>query len=244
VAAVDVIANHTKCRFVNVYRRPSSSLEDIVYARNMVNYLQRLCTVAWPTVVIGDINCPSIDWLSLSCSSDGVQDIILDFICDYGFEQLTTEPTRGDNILDVVLTNNIFIMSDVRVMPPLGSSDHSCVNFTVGLGLSDKDTHTRAGIHRKYAWDRADYESLSNQLMQIKWDNFMSVNLTVDSIWTSFKSILYDAFDEFVPIRRPVLNKQKKRNYSRKIQRAFSRKTSLWRLCKSQPSNNEPELFS
>jgi len=76
--------------------------------------------------------------------------------------------------------------------------------------LSDKGTHTGAVTHRKYTWDRADYESLSNHLMQINWDDFMSVNLTVNSIWTLFKSILYDAFDEFVQIRRPILNKQKK----------------------------------
>jgi len=67
----------------------------------------------------------------------------------------------------------------------------------------------------------------------------MSANLTVDSIWTSFISILCEAFDEFVPIRRSSLKKPKKRNYRRKIQRAFSRKASMWRLCKSQPSNSE-----
>ena len=68
VVAVDIIVNRAKCRFVNVYRRPSSCPEDVVYARNLVNYLQKVSAVAWTTIVVGYLNCPTIDWSSLSCS--------------------------------------------------------------------------------------------------------------------------------------------------------------------------------
>ena len=229
--------NRVKCRFVNVYRKPSYSSDDIQYAGNLICQLQKLCDVAWSTVIVGDLNIPSIDWSLMASPADGVQNIILDFVCDNGFEQMVTEPTRGNNILDIVLTNNSFLVSDVPVAPPLGNSDHNCVNFTVDIPGGDNDCEI---VSRKiYAWNRADYESLSTYLSEINWDEFMSVNLTADSIWSSFKSILFDAFDQFVPTRRIHQNKRKKRRYPRRIQRAFSRKCSLWRLCKSQPLNSE-----
>ena len=236
VLAADVVVNRAKCRFVNVYRKPSYSLEDAQYAQDLVDQLKQLSDVAWSTVIVGDLNVPSIDWSSLTCPSDGIQDVILDFTCDNGFDQMVTEPTRGDNVLDVVLTNNRFLVSDVRVASPLGNSDHSRVNFVVDI--PDRYNESTTSSSKIYSWSRADYESLSSYLMQIDWNTFMSVNLTADAIWTSFKSILYDAFDQFVPTRRSCVNRRKKR-YPRIIQKAFSRKRCLWRLCRADPSNDE-----
>jgi len=61
----------------------------------------------------------------------------------------------------------------------------------------------------------------------------------VESIWTLSRSILYEAFDEFVPARRPRFNRQRRKYYPRNIQRTFSWKANIWRLCKLQPSNIE-----
>ena len=235
--AVDIIADRIKCRFVNVYRKPSYATEDVHYAQNVINRLQKLCDVKYSTVIVGDINCPLINWPSLTCPSDGIQDIIMDFICDNGFEQLVVEPTRGNNILDVVMSNNCFLVSDIQLAPPLGNSDHSCVKFTVDLPV--KNTFSETSSQKVYLWNQADYELLSNYLLQINWSDFLSVNLTVDSIWTSFKSILFDAFDQFVPTRRRRGSGHTKKNhYPRAVRRAFSRKRTLWRLHKSQPNNN------
>ena len=45
--------------------------------------------------------------------------------------QLVKEPTRDDNILDLVMTNKVNIINNVRVIP--GISDHDMVVFDVNL---------------------------------------------------------------------------------------------------------------
>ena len=237
LAAVDIIVNRTKCRLINVYRKPSYSPDDVQYVQKLVKQLKKLCGVEWSTIIAGDINCPAINWSLLTSPVDGIQNTILDFICDNGFEQIVTEPTRENNILDVLMTNNNFLVSDVQVTPPLGCSDHSCVFFTVDL--PDKDSHQVTSSKNVYSWASADYESLNNYLLQVDWYNFMSVHLTTESIWTAFKSVLFDAFDKFVPVRKLSTYNPRKRNYPRKLKRAFSRKKILWRRCKLDPLNVE-----
>ena len=57
------------------------------------------------TICIGDLNVHHIKWLRHSArnSSEGE---LLRAVCDtYGFRQLVTEPTRGDHLLDLALTD-------------------------------------------------------------------------------------------------------------------------------------------
>ena len=237
LTAIDVTVNRTKCRLVSVYRKPSYSPDDVQNAQKLAEQLEKLCAVEWSTIIAGDVNCPAINWSSLTSPIDGIQNIILDFVCDHGFEQMVTEATREKNILDVVLTNNNFLVSNIQVTPPLGSSDHSCVSFI--LDIPDKNCYPVTSSKKVYLWGSADYDSLNNYLLQIDWYNFMSVNLDTESIWASFKSVLFEAFDRFVPTQKQTIYNPRKKNYPRKLKRAFSRKKMLWRRCKLEPLNVE-----
>ena len=53
--------------------------------------------------------------------------ICRNYECDYGFEQLVNLPTRGNHILDLVLSTHPDIISQVEVVP--GISDHEAVTF-------------------------------------------------------------------------------------------------------------------
>jgi hypothetical protein len=56
-------------------------------------------------------------------------------VCDHGLTQRVTEPTRGNNILDVILCSDNLCCDNVSYLPPLGSSDHIIVSFTLALSL-------------------------------------------------------------------------------------------------------------
>ena len=54
------------------------------------------------------------------------------------------------------------------------------------------------GTTEIYQWHKADYRALNEYLGQVDWDLFVTVNLTGETIWTSFSTILTTAFDLFV----------------------------------------------
>jgi Endonuclease-reverse transcriptase len=89
-----------------------------------------LTKTSLPCVIAGDLNCGHIDWASLIAPSDGVQDVILKFVVSNGFAQTVCEPTRGENILDIVLCNEPLSVFDTAVLPPFGCSDHNQVEFS------------------------------------------------------------------------------------------------------------------
>ena len=83
--------------------------------------------------MLGDLNLPKIDWLYLAAQNDGIHNLLLYQFVSNGFTQLVTDPTRADNILDIILTNESTIISKVSVCEPLSNSDHSQVQFCVNV---------------------------------------------------------------------------------------------------------------
>ena len=56
------------------------------------------------SVILGDFNLPHIDWQTLS-GVETESHKMLEFLEDNFLHQLVTEPTRGNNILDLVIVN-------------------------------------------------------------------------------------------------------------------------------------------
>jgi len=90
---------------------------------------ESICNVDWPVTIVGDLNCPNVNWHLLKAPIDRIQNVFLDFVCDSGFEQMVGLPTRDDNVLDLVITSHPLLMSQVSVAQPFANSDHNSVHF-------------------------------------------------------------------------------------------------------------------
>ncbi|KAK3097942.1 hypothetical protein FSP39_014709 [Pinctada imbricata] len=80
-------------------------------------------------ILAGDFNCPDIERNNMSIKNGNDRDIqqqlIIDIANSSGLSQIHDQPTRGDNLLDLVFTANpSFIKSSVSVP---GISDHAIV---------------------------------------------------------------------------------------------------------------------
>ena len=76
------------------------------------------------TLVMEDFNLPGIKWDSNEAS--GNEEKFLECIQDSFFTQHVLLPTRGDNILDLVMSNEEGLVENLTVGEPFRTSDH-CV---------------------------------------------------------------------------------------------------------------------
>ena len=236
--AIDVIVRRCKYRFIVVYRPPCRDALGKLYAYKLTEQLTALSKVSWPIFIVGDFNCPRISWGSFTAPSDGIEDLILDFTLQNGFSQLVNEPTRLENILDLILCNEPLLVTGLSVESPIGNSDHASVEFCVSnSSCSDyfASTHyIQDTVNRVYKWKDADYDSMRSYLSGVDWQSLFSFNLTVDSLWSAFCDILQSAIDLYVPFytvssSKFSVNRTKLRKYPRVIRKAIARKRCLWR---------------
>ena len=91
-------------------------------------------------IILGDFNTPDIDWHALT--ADSIFSIQLcNPIFQYNYSQVVTSPTHEHgNLLDLVLTNNEDIISDVQVHSKgtFIKSDHYLVSFKLKIHIKSQ----------------------------------------------------------------------------------------------------------
>jgi hypothetical protein len=220
---------------------PSYDDNSVTYTEELIKCLKGLCIVNWPVIVTGDFNCPAIDWSVLTAPRDRIQNVFLDFVCDVGLEQMVTLPTRGENILDLVLTSHPLLLSKIDISEPFGTStcsDHNVVEFTIDVGVEQYQPGCCTVKH--YLWNKADYDAISTYLINVDWDYFISVCLTPDSLWSGFCDIMFTAFDLYVPCKyvTGINTRRLVRKYPSRIRKTLNRKRCLWRFCRDHPNDD------
>ena len=76
------------------------------------------------SLVVGYFNC-HIDWEERDPTAEGTP--LLEFANDNYLTQWVKDPTRGDNILELVLTSEDNIVKSLVVREEVGGSDHRLV---------------------------------------------------------------------------------------------------------------------
>ena len=79
---------------------------------------------------MGDFNHRHIQWKSLESTGGEDQQFLL-FIQESFLTQHVLEPTRGENVLDIVLSSQNELVDNVKIHEPLGNSDHNQINFDI-----------------------------------------------------------------------------------------------------------------
>ena len=160
----------------------------------------------------GDFNAPDLKWNYLeptNCSLNSER--LLEIIDEHGLTQLVKAPTTDDNILDLVLTNNVNIINNVRVVP--GISDHDMVLFEVNLACRRKKPVRRKIYMRK----RADTTHIEKELQDFANDFEEMKNESVDVKWNMFQQRLTTSRHNL-----PWFNRSLRRQ-TRKKQRLYNR---------------------
>lgn len=130
---------------VGVFYRPPGSTAETISALNKI-----LSGLPDEQILIaGDFNLPELKWAGdhNTVPSGIVYTEFEDILNTYGFEQFVCQPTRGENILDLILCNSD-IVYDVSIFP--GISDHSIVTASLHPLIS----FVRGKVVEKYSYVR------------------------------------------------------------------------------------------
>ena len=233
------VSNKSICRFFLTYRPPNASpiydsISSDFYLINMITFMTNNMNSKGPTIILGDMNCPNINWKINKALCSGAETQLADFVNSNGMIQYVDQPTHDSHTLDVLLLNDPLILTSLSVIDPFSTSDHCTVVFSLCVAIHDTIDHRIF-----YDWLQADWTGFNDFILQVDWLYILTENLTVDTLWTAFSRILNAGMESFVPCRvknSTLLNSKKK--YPKRIRQLLSNKGRTFRAMKANPNNN------
>ena len=241
IVCVDFVNSKPNVRVFVVYRPPNNDQHAIVYLNSLIDCITEHSSNSKRIhLIVGDLNAPNINWKHLS-ATDQISDTLLQFTVKFGFSQLVQFPTRGFNILDVLLIDADTLITSVSPHPPIGFSDHSGIVFTVDVQFCDtKCNSVYNEVARKYHWYRADFQSMSDYLSCIDWSALLYANPSAVGGWNAFMSLLWQTINLYVPSSVSVsAGKQSHRLLrSRKTRKYESKRRQVWKQLTKSPHDS------
>ena len=156
-------------------------------------------------LIFGDFNFPEIDWMNclIKGSDRSLPANFFDITQDLFLKQHVDFNTRfreGDNpssMLDLIFTNEDYMIENLRSTAPLGKSDHVGLLFTF-ITYSAIDTRVYGG--KKHDYWKADMSEINSSLQKVKWEEEME-NKGVNQSWRFFKSKIEEVVKYNVPLK-------------------------------------------
>ena len=141
---------------------------------------------------MGDFNHGHIQWNSLE-STGGEDQQFLFLIQDSFLTHHMLEPTRGKNI---VLSSQKELVDNVKILEPLGNSDHNQIHFDINVKSESKNKKTY-----KRNFHKGNYKDMRKYLAKLDWNN-MLMNKTAIECWNILKYEIESIIDKFVPFQK------------------------------------------
>ena len=218
---------------INIYRPPNSS---ILNTKKLFKFL--LNQINQKTILCGDFNIRHINWDSneIIDNYDKIANIFIEFIGQNQLNQLVTEPTRENSILDLVLTSDSGIVRTIKVRENFSTSDHKMIEFELNY---------RVKIIRKpkiYVRDfsKSNFINLNQVIFRNNLDLGILTKFTVEDKYIYLTKELLCLYNKYIPMR--ALNKIIRKAYPQRIKELHKEKLRLFRLLKERIYDNNLRL--
>jgi hypothetical protein len=115
--------------------------------------------------------------------------------------QHVTRPTRyrenqEPSLLDLLLSNDRDIISDIQYTAALGKSDHVTLLFDIQCSVDNIQSQSTTFVYHK-----GNYERLRKDLSNVDWDTELDINESVMDNWNVFATKLDKLMVEHIPTR-------------------------------------------
>ena len=230
IVAVDILLGNSGTRLIVVYYPPDQT-SDLGTCQLLLSALMYVGNPHLSVCIIGDFNLPSMDWSNNFTPNNDAYTEFLGYVNNNSLIQLVDFPTRGNNMLDVILTDDPQQISNIQSLPPIGNSDH----LTIGCDLvieSDTIYCSRSADDSpsvcpsdsynfsNFKYERADWVNIKAVLLTIDWYNIFSFYSTIEECWMCFCSILLNVFNLYIP-SKPVRKQKRYGNNKRTFKRKY-----------------------
>ena len=143
-------------------RSPNASIEESLELFKMVS-----AATDSNALIFGDFNYPNIDWINLDVNSGSRH--FLDILNDSYLTQHVTRPTRGSNILYLVLTTESDMISEFEVPEHLANCDHNILAWEI-----DCNAPVVLIINKSsYVFHKGNYKGFRSYLAGISMEGFV-----------------------------------------------------------------------
>jgi len=244
--AFDILFESFTYRCILCYRPPDYNVDAWKYFSSMLSCLERVCNTNNIIAVFGDFNLPYLSWDTLLPTGHYVKfhQAFLDFTTQHGLVQCVTEPTRVNNILDLILVNDPLLINSCTTTAPLGNSDHVTVDFNLVLPVNKSSTDKCDGdIKYCFNFNEADYDGLNAYLSAVDWQNILTSG-DINNCMEYFIGVLNEGMNLFIPVKQ-VFDatcssnaRSSVRKYPLYIRQIFRKKVTAWRLYKHNKTDN------
>jgi hypothetical protein len=193
----------------------------------MTNLIKLLTKNITPnSIICGDLNLPKVNW-NTSITTDKISASFLDFVLNFQYKQLISEPTHIEgSILDLLLSNSAGLIQNQKVSSGLSTSDHFSIQFSIN-SLKPKPE----SILIK---DTSKIPLLASTLASLDY-SFLNNHFTIDKKY----SILTDVLTFFINIHIPtkaISKNANKNKYPPHIRSILKQKLALFHQLKSDRS--------
>ena len=228
LVCVDILCTDQPCRVIAYYRQPGFGVDAVDYVFKSIQCFQKLCATSKHVVILGDFNLPDLDWNFYHGPDNIIYNLFCKFINTYGLSQFVQEPTRNNNILDLVLCSLTNFILEINVSAPIGNSDHNVINFTPNINhIARKSKQTFLN------WSKADFNSINGCLLATDWNNLFQTCFSVEDSWSVFISSVSATIEKFVPkVEQNSKSNNHIRHYPFYIRKLLKGKAIAWKRWK------------
>jgi len=114
----------------------------------------------------------------MSVPGDYISTALLNCVISGGYQQFFNFTTRGDNIFDLVLSDDDQIISSITASPLIGHSDHCAVDFTMAVKCSEScGMQLPNSTKERYRLFKADFDAIAQYLYSVDWDTLICNNV-------------------------------------------------------------------
>ncbi|KAF2364393.1 Endonuclease/exonuclease/phosphatase [Trinorchestia longiramus] len=142
---------------------------------------------------MGDFNLPHINWTTRQSQAPSSKLIYL--MNTNSMQQHVNEPTRGNNILDLVMTTTDLSINSLEVTGKIG--DHQMIDFS----LEAQDLNTRTQHKQVLDYKRANFELMKEELGSYNYEVLMN-NKNAEECYMILKDKIATATDHHIPRKR------------------------------------------
>ena len=172
--------------------------------------------------ILGDLNDRCTLWDSLHSDSELKNDLHT-LLLDLGLFQLINTPTRGNHVLDLLISDSPIHFYDIGTLPSFSSLDHDIIYGKFQYSYSSSSNYVR----RIWKYDLGNYSDLNNDI-----SNNLTIPATndLDQVTSHLTNHILNCMNKHIPNTKVIIRPKDKPWYTPEVKALYKQTNRLFHL--------------